>query len=135
MGMRAIMHKSGAILMSLLLLFSTLSFTVDMHFCGHSLVDLKVFERADTCGMSMSSDAMQEMGCCTDVEIQVDGRQDLEPVVSAVEIVPLAAVLEVSYFQLLNPQVLVQQKQSTFLIDSPPRPGPDLQITYQQFLI
>ena len=135
MGMKAIMHKSGAILMSLLLLFSTLSFTVDMHFCGHSLVDVKLFQKAEDCGMAMSSDAMKALGCCSDVEIQVDGRQDLEQLVSTVEIAPLATVFQLSYFQLLYPLEFQHAEQTTFLSDSPPRPGPDLQITYQQFLI
>ena len=37
--MKKFLHKSMAILMAVVVLFTTMSFTVDMHYCGDSLVD------------------------------------------------------------------------------------------------
>jgi len=72
--------------MALLVLFSTLSFSVDMHFCGDHLVDFSLFEGVDSCAMndvpakSSGSCAMMEMDmeCCSDVEFVVEGSRDLK---------------------------------------------------------
>lgn len=72
--------------MALLVLFSTLSFSGGMHFCGDHLVDFSLFEPGESCGMQAettepsSSCAMMEMAmdCCSDVEFVVKGQQDLK---------------------------------------------------------
>lgn len=72
-----------SVAMALLVLFSTMSFTVDMHFCGDHLVDLAFFDDAKTCGMdtanSLEADTMMamEMDCCTDLEFVLEGQEDL----------------------------------------------------------
>lgn len=70
--------------MAFLVLFSTISFTVDMHFCGKHLVDFSLFKKAETCDMkAMMSDAMGEqmnmdMACCSDVNMVQQGQDDLK---------------------------------------------------------
>lgn len=70
--------------MAFLVLFSTISFTVDMHFCGEHLVDFSVFKKAETCGMNtMITTATGEqmnmdMDCCSDVNIVQQGQEDLK---------------------------------------------------------
>lgn len=74
--------------MALLVLFSTMSFSVDMHYCGDHLVDFSLFEAADGCAMkaetsksSSKCSMMQmdmEMGCCTDMEIVLEGQDHLK---------------------------------------------------------
>lgn len=76
--MKAFLHKTGAALLAFLLLFSTLSFSVDMHFCGRSLVDMELFHKAEGCGMSMDDTSMDAMGCCSDHQIVVAGQDDLK---------------------------------------------------------
>ena len=76
--MKAFVHKTGATLLAFLLLFSTLSFSVDMHFCGRSLVDMELFHKAEGCGMSMDDSQMAAMGCCSDHQIVVAGQDDLK---------------------------------------------------------
>ncbi len=84
--MKSFLHKTGAALLAFLLLFSTLSFSVDMHFCGHSLVDLKLFNKAESCGMSMDDGLMEAMGCCSDYGVVVLGQDNLElPVPTALQ--------------------------------------------------
>lgn len=37
--------------MALLVFLSTLSFTIESHYCGDVLVDTSMFDAVDTCGM------------------------------------------------------------------------------------
>jgi len=72
--------------MALLVLLSTLSFSVGMHFCGDSLVDFSLFESVDSCAMkagpaktSASCEMMEmDMDCCSDVAFVVEGQQELK---------------------------------------------------------
>jgi hypothetical protein len=84
--MKEKLHKSGSVFMALLLLFSTLSFSMDMHFCGDHLVDFSLFDKADSCGMmSAASPASADcamididMDCCSDVQILIEGQEDFK---------------------------------------------------------
>jgi hypothetical protein len=84
--MKEKLHKSGSVFMALLLLFSTLSFSMDMHFCGDHLVDFSLFDKADSCGMmSAASPASKDcamididMDCCSDVQILIEGQEDFK---------------------------------------------------------
>ncbi len=74
--------------MALIVLLSTMSFSVDMHFCGDHLVDFSMFDKVDTCLMkaeksetSSSCEIMKmenEMNCCSDVEVAIEGQDDLK---------------------------------------------------------
>ena len=71
--------------MAFIVLFSTMSFSVDMHYCGDHLVDFSFFEEADACLMkadnltsgSECSIVKMDMDCCTDVQFLQDGQDDL----------------------------------------------------------
>ncbi len=39
--------------MAFVVLLSTMSFTMHMHYCGDTLVDTSYFVKAETCGMEM----------------------------------------------------------------------------------
>ena len=69
--------------MALLVLFSTLSFTVDMHYCGETLMDSAIFKKAETCGMEMEnpltdSCSISKKNCCSDEIFVVDGQDELQ---------------------------------------------------------
>ncbi|MDC6405705.1 MULTISPECIES: HYC_CC_PP family protein [Maribacter] len=84
--MKASIYKIAAIAMALLVLFSTMSFTVDMHYCGDHLVDFSLSRNVDTCLMnakmtkSPSDCPMMEMkmDCCSDEEVVFEGHDDLK---------------------------------------------------------
>ena len=44
--MKKISHKILATVMAFVVLFSTMSFTIDMHFCGDTLVATSMFQKA-----------------------------------------------------------------------------------------
>lgn len=68
--------------MALLVLFSTMSFTVEKHFCGSTLVDKAVFSEAKTCGMeehNASPSAFEDVeeNCCEEEQVHVEGQDEL----------------------------------------------------------
>ncbi len=99
-------------MMALLVLFSSMSFTIDMHYCGDKLVDFSLLE-ADKCAMSAMS-AMSETdkmltsqnGCCTDLEFTLEGQDELN--ISFDQISLEQQIFLISYFhsylQLFNTQ-------------------------------
>ncbi|GGG88392.1 hypothetical protein GCM10011416_00800 [Polaribacter pacificus] len=70
--------------LALLVLFSTLSFTINEHYCGDELQDVAWFVKADTCMMGMDTAMPQGVcatvkdSCCTDVVQIVQGQDDLQ---------------------------------------------------------
>ena len=79
-----IFHKTTSMLMAFVVLLSTMSFTVDMHYCGGTLVDTSVFSKAHSCGMEMqktdstSDCSITKKDCCTDEQIAVEGQDELK---------------------------------------------------------
>lgn len=69
--------------MALFLLVSTVSWTIGMHFCGKSLVDIAFFEHAKKCGLDESSSANSEnaewsnSSCCAYKLAVIVGQDDL----------------------------------------------------------
>ena len=57
-------------------MLSTLSFTVEKHFCGNTLVDVALFSEAKGCGMEMSPGV--EKSCCKDEVDFVKGQDELK---------------------------------------------------------
>lgn len=72
--------------MALIVLLSTMSFSVDMHYCGDHLVDFSMFDMVDTCMMkaeksktSSSCEIMEmEKSCCSDIEVTIEGQDNLK---------------------------------------------------------
>jgi hypothetical protein len=81
--MKQVSHKIASFLMAFVVLFSTMSFTIDMHYCGDTLVETAIFHKAKGCGMEMqnpsSTDcAVTKKNCCTDVQITIEGQDELK---------------------------------------------------------
>jgi hypothetical protein len=49
--MKAMLHKVMAMCMALIVLMTTTSFTVAMHYCGDTLVSYSFSHKAEGCGM------------------------------------------------------------------------------------
>lgn len=87
--MNKISHKVLSFLMAFVVLFSTMSFTVDMHYCGNTLIDTAVFKQAETCGMKMESPSTKDCSitkknCCSNEQISIDGQDELQLLVDKV---------------------------------------------------
>jgi len=69
--------------MAFVVVFTTLSFTVDMHFCGDTLVEAAVFQKVKGCGMELqklSKDdcVVKSNNCCNDKQLNIDGQHELQ---------------------------------------------------------
>ena len=69
--------------MAFVVLFSTLSFTVNMHYCGDTLVETVIFKKAKGCGMEMQNPstkgcAITKKNCCDDKQLIIDGQDELK---------------------------------------------------------
>lgn len=70
--------------MAFIVLLSTMSFTIDRHYCGDILVDTAIFQQAKTCemekqGSTPTSDcSITENDCCSDKQITFEGQNELK---------------------------------------------------------
>jgi hypothetical protein len=81
--MRKFSLKIVSILMAFVVVFTTLSFTVDMHFCGDTLVETAVFQKVKGCGMELQKPSKEDCvvksnNCCNDKQLTIDGQQELQ---------------------------------------------------------
>ncbi|MEL0457285.1 hypothetical protein WJN01_13685 [Flavobacteriaceae bacterium SZ-1-7] len=81
--MKKVFHKIVSFLMALIVLFSTLSFTINMHYCGDTLVETALFHKAKGCGMEMEKSStdgcdISKKSCCDDKQVVIDGQDELQ---------------------------------------------------------
>ena len=81
--MKQIFHKISSFLMAIVVLFSTMSFTVDMHYCGDNLVETAIFHKAKGCGMEMEKPSTEgcsitKKNCCDDKQLAIEGQDELQ---------------------------------------------------------
>jgi len=76
-------QKYSSLILALLVLVSTFSFTIEKHFCGDLLVDQAVFSKVKDCGMSSHSmdfrmGDMISDSCCSNTNLAIDGHDELK---------------------------------------------------------
>jgi len=79
---KGVFKNMTACCLAFLVMASTMSFTINEHYCGDSLVDTSLFVKADTCmmegmGMSNSNNASMQDSCCNDVITIIDGQDEV----------------------------------------------------------
>ena len=65
--------------MALLVFISTLSISIEKHYCGEHLVDVAIFAASEKCGMEEADQdsLFMQNSCCTDVVDLVEGQDEL----------------------------------------------------------
>jgi hypothetical protein len=81
--MKQVFHKIMSFAMAFVVLFSTMSFTINMHYCGDTLVETAIFQKAKGCGMEMGKPsskgcAITKKDCCKNEQLLVDGQDELQ---------------------------------------------------------
>tara|TARA_R110000751_G_scaffold69925_1_gene141867 strand:+ start:3897 stop:4310 length:414 start_codon:yes stop_codon:yes gene_type:complete len=81
--MKQIFYKISSFLIAIVVLLSTMSYTINSHYCGGILVDSAIFTKVDTCGMEMENRSTEgcsitKKGCCNDEQISFDGQDELQ---------------------------------------------------------
>jgi hypothetical protein len=129
-------HKAFSVALSFLVLFSTLSFTVERHYCGDNLVDTAVFTDVKKCG-SMDSENMVYVikPCCKDIVDVFEGQDelsttDLEKVDQTLKLTLVAYFFSYNaLFESLPKQIIPHKDYS------PPNLIKDIQVLDETYLI
>lgn len=134
MVIKAILHKVFSVNLALLVLFSTVSFTIEKHYCGDVLVDVSVFTEAKKCGME-ALEILQNKTCCKDEIAVVKGQDELKVSLFEdlnIEDQQFVALFAYSYFNGFEslPKSIVPHKDY-----SPPNLVYDIQVLDQVFII
>lgn len=127
-------YKSFSALLALLVLFSTVSFTIEKHFCGNVLVDVSLFVEADKCAME-AQEMLQKKSCCKDELNVVQGQDELSLAsfddlnFEQQQFIKVFAYTYVNGFESLPKQIIPHKDYS------PPNLVTDIQVLDQVFII
>jgi hypothetical protein len=139
--MKQYFHKSMAVFMATVVFMTTMSFTVDMHYCGDTLVDFSFTQQVDTCGMdktqkpsSCENPKLVEKSCCTDTQLIKKGQDDLKLSFDKLsfEQQVFVALFTYSYNSLFQG---IESQEIPFIDYAPPFVERDVQVLHQTFLI
>ena len=110
--------------MAFVVLFSTMSFSVGMHFCGDTLVDTALYNKAQSCGMEIEQEStssisqMIENNCCHDEEFLIKGQKELKVSVEKLDFNQQVFITSFVY-SYIYPVIELKEKEITF-DDYPP---------------
>jgi hypothetical protein len=86
--MKQLFTKISSVLLAIVVVFSTMSFSISEHYCGDYLVDTGIFSKAESCGMEMETDlvnaitidgcSIEKSNCCQDLVKHIEGQQILK---------------------------------------------------------
>lgn len=130
-----------AILMACVVLFTTMSFTVDMHYCGDTLVDFSFVQSSKTCGMEKAQKSigcakpmLSEKSCCSDEQVIFDGQDELKIAFNTLSFEQKTFITAFTYTY-LNLFEGTESNEVPFIDYSPPFVKRDVQVLHQSFLI
>lgn len=139
--MKKSFHKIISVLMAFVVMFTTMSFTVDMHYCGESLVDFSLFTKAENCRMekhqpveNCEDPSMMEKSCCSDQQIVKESSDDLKTAFHQLNLEQhnFVAIFFYSYINLFEG---LDQNIVPFKHYSPPFIERDIQKLHENYLI
>lgn len=131
---KEVLHKVFSATLALLVLFSTVSFTIEKHYCGEVLIDVSVFADAEKCGME-SMEMLQKKSCCKDEvdvikgqdELKFSSFEDLD--FSQLKFVTTFSYTYLNLFESLDKLIIPNKNYS------PPNLVTDIQVLDQVFII
>jgi len=140
--MKQFIHKSMAFFMAVVVLMTTMSFTVDIHYCGDTLVDFSLYQKAEGCGMEKAQASkiacenpmLSQKSCCSDEQIVKQGQDDLKVSFDKLTFDQQVFVASFTYTY-INLFEGTTSKEVPFTDPSPPFIRQDLQVLHQTFLI
>lgn len=127
--------------MAAVVLMTTMSFAVDMHYCGDTLVDFSFVHQVESCGMEKAqvianceTSTASEKSCCTDKQLIIEGQEDLK--ISFDQLTLEQQVFVASFtFSYINLFEGIETNEVPFLDYAPPFLKQDVQVLHQTFLI
>jgi len=138
--MKKFLIKISSILMSLLMVMSTMSFSISEHYCGGELVNSSIFTIAKPCSLDMEKSSLnedctiQKDNCCKDLVIQIKGQDELITFVGDLNFDQQVFIASF-VFSYINLFEGLDSKVAPFQNYSPPLGDNDFQVLLQTFLI
>ena len=131
-------HKIFSIVMAFLVLCSTVSFTIQKHFCGDTLIDVAMFSKPIDCGMDMDAlniNSFTKKNCCKDEIVIIKGQDKLK--ITSFEDLHFIHQLFLSTFSYSYTSLFegLLEQSSPHKDYSPPNLVADIHILDQVFLI
>ncbi len=126
--------------MVFVVLFSTMSFSIDMHYCGDTLVDSAIFHKAKNCGMALQVNSsntncnIAKKDCCSDKQMVIDGQDVLKLSFDKLTFEQLIFVASFANFY-INLFEGTASKEVPYFDYRPPFVKRDVQVLHQAFLI
>ena len=139
--MKEVFKKILSSLLALLVLFSTMSFTVEKHICAGEVADVSFTGNLDRCDMEMPTEAdtcasekISKEPCCKDEIHFVKSSNTELSKISLADFIPVQVLIAYvfSYQQLFQEYTY---KKIYFKDYSPPNIHKDIQILFETFLI
>ena len=138
--MKQIFKKIAAVLMTFVVLFSTMSFSISEHYCGNTLMNAALFSKAESCEMDTEMTAASKdcivvgEDCCKDVIKQIEGQNELKSDFSNLNLEQQVFIASYIYtyvnlFEGLESNIIPFKDYTPPLIDK------DINVLYQTFLI
>lgn len=126
--------------MALVVMFSTMSFSINKHYCMEHLVDVSVIFPAENCGMDMIStpddegEQLNAVPCCSEEHIAVEGQDEINT--SNTISVEINKTFVAAFFYAFNALYVEEITERPEYKDySPPLITKDLPVIYETYLI
>lgn len=134
--MKAKIQKISALLMALIVLGSTLSFTVNQHYCGDILMSQSVFEEPMSCCSAMhnAQDSNTDNNCCSAQQIVVQGENCFEITFAQLDFSQQVFIASF-FYSYLNLFEGLPEQVVPFQNYSPPLIIQDVQVLNETYLI
>ena len=139
--MKQLFNNILSVFLSFLLLATTSSFAVNLHYCSNELVDIGLFNKADSCKIILTKEEssskhcnLEKETCCNEKTILHNGNDIVKVTTLQVNINTLV------YTQSLSPLYTIliknsKKKNIPFKYYSPPSLVTDIYVIYDTFLI
>ncbi len=130
------MKKTFSVLLSLIILFSSLNFSLSAHYCCQTLVGVALFGDAEICPMDTEmNNEVKQAPCCSDRQIIIEGEDYLScKPFDKQEVEKVEILLADLQFPI---ELLVEKEQSISLLEhyTPPLIERDITVAVQSFLL
>ncbi len=138
--MKSLFHKIASFSLAIFVLLSTYSFTISAHFCGGEVVDVSLFEEAESCcgnikekDFCSSGAEIHKKNHCSDTTKYVQGN-DLEQTALTKLSLPQVYFV-VAYFSVFHFNNDFQKEKVDLIAFSPPIQSIDRTVLFENFRI
>lgn len=134
--MKQLFHKIAAIFLTIVVLFSTMSFTMQKMYCKGNLVQTAIFSKIIPCETKNGDNcSLTSTSCCEFEKVVIDGQDELQFTSSNLEISYKQVFIPTEFEIYVNNFVIKTTKLDSSIKYHPPNLIADIQTFHQIFII